>query len=109
MYLNHVSTPAGLSLLQTGESMATWQSHGKDSKSVYADPLVDDTTSWQLSPDSPALKLGFEQIDASDIGPRSGADRQVGATEKTRVAATIRSVLGEATHAELHIKGFLRP
>ena len=75
---------------------------------MYADPLVRDTTSWQLSPASPALKLGFEQIDVTHIGPRVGVDRHVGATGHTRAAASVQATLGDTTYNELHSKGLVR-
>ncbi len=49
-----------------------WRRMGFDTHSVVADPLfVDPTTDdFRLKPDSPALKLGFQPIDQSKIGPR---------------------------------------
>jgi len=57
-------------LLGSGESFAKWQERGFDTHSVIDDPLfvnpkADD---YSLKPGSPALKLGFEPIDASKIG-----------------------------------------
>jgi len=49
-----------------------WKAKGLDRNSVVADPLfVDpDRGDYHLKPDSPALKLGFRQIDISAVGPR---------------------------------------
>jgi hypothetical protein len=55
---------------------AAWQKAGFDKHSVCADPrfrnpLAGDFT---LAPDSPALALGFQPIDMSDVGPRACAE-----------------------------------
>ena len=55
-----------------GTSFAEWQNRVKDEGSVFADPLF---TDWQnrdftLSPESPAIKLGFRPFDASAAGIR---------------------------------------
>jgi len=48
-----------------------WQMAGADMQSVVADPLFVDAAhgDFTLKPDSPALKLGFEQIPLNEIGP----------------------------------------
>lgn len=72
-------------LLTTGTGLATssgfptdctlkqWQKLGMDLDSVVADPKIIDPVAggWQLHPDSPALKLGFKQLDLSMVGPRA--------------------------------------
>jgi len=45
-----------------------WRQSGHDTHSVIADPLFEDTRSFRLRPDSPALKLGFKQIPVEEIG-----------------------------------------
>jgi hypothetical protein len=51
-----------------------WKTKGPflDQQSVVADPLFVDAENgdFRLNPDSPALKLGFEQIDIRNVGPR---------------------------------------
>jgi hypothetical protein len=49
-----------------------WKEQGQDKDSVIADPLfVDpDKGDFRLKPDSPALRLGFQPIDVSKVGPR---------------------------------------
>jgi len=49
-----------------------WKRKGMDSNSLFTDPLFVDSESYdfRLKPDSPALKLGFHQIDLSKAGPR---------------------------------------
>ncbi|MBQ6248406.1 MAG: right-handed parallel beta-helix repeat-containing protein [Kiritimatiellae bacterium] len=49
-----------------------WQARGEDVNSVWADPKFADPAAhdFALSPDSPALKLGFRPIDLSTVGPR---------------------------------------
>jgi hypothetical protein len=41
-------------------------------KSVIADPMFVNPANYdfRLRPDSPALKMGFQQIDLSTVGPR---------------------------------------
>jgi hypothetical protein len=46
-----------------------WKESGLDQNSVIADPLL--SSSFQLSPDSPALKMGFQPIPFEKIGPYS--------------------------------------
>jgi len=49
-----------------------WRSRNHDVHSVVADPLFEDpyNDNFTLKPGSPALKLGFEPIDMSTVGPR---------------------------------------
>jgi hypothetical protein len=56
----------------SGQPFAAWRKRGKDVHSLYADPLFvnADKYDFRLKPDSPALKLGFEPIDMSTVGPR---------------------------------------
>lgn len=55
-----------------GHSFADWKEMGKDVHSVYADPLFEDPEKFdfRLKPGSPALQLGFREIDMSQVGPR---------------------------------------
>lgn len=50
-------------------SLASWQARGFDKDSVVADPMI--ASDWSLLPDSPALKLGFVQLDVEGAGPRA--------------------------------------
>ena len=54
-------------------SLAEWQKMGYDTHSVTADPLFLDPENddFTLSPDSPALRLGFQPIDVTQIGIRT--------------------------------------
>ena len=54
-------------------SLIDWQKMGFDTHSVFADPLFVDPQhdDYRLKPASPALKLGFQPIDTSQIGPRN--------------------------------------
>ena len=49
-----------------------WKELGLDKDSVVADPLfvAPEKGDFTLKPDSPALKLGFQPIDVSQVGPR---------------------------------------
>lgn len=52
---------------------ATWQAEGKDGHSLLADPQFVDADGFDFShlqPSSPALALGFQPIDTSNVGPR---------------------------------------
>jgi len=51
---------------------AQWQGRGMDAGSIIADPLFVDPAKndFHLKPESPALKLGFEPFDLSEVGPR---------------------------------------
>jgi hypothetical protein len=55
-----------------GLSFSAWQETGKDKHSVYADPCFVDPGAYdfRLRDDSPALALGFNPIDVSEVGPR---------------------------------------
>jgi hypothetical protein len=56
-------------------SLAQWQARGYDLHSLVADPCFKDAAGgdFTLAPDSPALALGFQPIDLSDVGPREGS------------------------------------
>jgi parallel beta-helix repeat protein len=55
-----------------GKSFAEWQAEGKDEGSIIADPMFVNVSNFdfRLLPKSPALKLGFQPIDMSTVGPR---------------------------------------
>jgi hypothetical protein len=48
-----------------GGSFNDWKKRGYDNNSIYADPMFIDSEhfDFRLKPESPALKLGFEEID----------------------------------------------
>ncbi len=54
-----------------GLPLAEWRARGQDEHSIIADPLFVNPArfDFRLRPDSPALKMGFRQIDLSDVGP----------------------------------------
>ena len=56
-------------------SRETGKLGGQDKHSVVADPQFTNAAKhdYTLQPGSPALKLRFQQIDLSTIGPRPGA------------------------------------
>ncbi len=62
--------PKGIPSDFAGKSWADWQAAGNDVRSVLADPLFRDPAhgDWTLSPDSPALKLGFQPFDWKEAG-----------------------------------------
>ena len=53
-------------------SWPQWQARGHDLHSLIVDPLFRDPTraDFTIKPGSPALKLGFQPIDVSEVGPR---------------------------------------
>ncbi|MCX7015597.1 MAG: hypothetical protein NTW86_24100, partial [Candidatus Sumerlaeota bacterium] len=52
-----------------------WRKLGQNGHSVIADPLFVDPENYnfELKPDSPAYKIGFQAIDMSTVGPREQA------------------------------------
>ncbi len=65
---------------QSDKTLASWHAMGFDNNSATADPMFVDPKSdnFDLQPESPALKMGFEPIDASKIGPRNREKRERG-------------------------------
>ncbi len=55
-----------------GLSFEQWQAQGMDRHSRIADPffIAPHKDDFRLGPDSPALALGFEPFDATNVGPR---------------------------------------
>jgi parallel beta-helix repeat protein len=55
-----------------GRSFKEWQEAGQDAQSKIADPLFVNPANFdfRLRPGSPALAMGFQQIDLSVVGPR---------------------------------------
>jgi parallel beta-helix repeat protein len=54
------------------KSFSEWQASGQDQGSSIADPLFIDAGNFdfRLRPESPALNMGFHQIDMTTVGPR---------------------------------------
>jgi len=61
---------SGREITFAGKSFAEWRQAGYDTHSVIADPGFADieNRNFALSPDSPAVALGFEPVDASEAG-----------------------------------------
>lgn len=55
-----------------GQSWDEWQKRGKDIHSIFANPLFENAGAFdfRLKPNSPALTLGFQPIDATKVGVR---------------------------------------
>ena len=62
----------GLEVRPAGLSWKEWQATGMDANSLVADPMFvsADNFDFRLKPGSPALKMGFQQIDLSTVGTR---------------------------------------
>ena len=54
------------------QNFADWRTGGHDADSLIADPLFVNAGNFdfRLQPNSPALKLGFQPIDMTTVGPR---------------------------------------
>jgi len=54
-------------------NLGQWQALGQDRKSIVADPLFvnPEKGDFRLKPASPALQMGFEPWDLSEVGPRT--------------------------------------
>jgi len=65
-------------ILAKAYSFEEWQKLGYDLHSIMADPKCRNprTFDFTLAADSPAFKLGFKQIDLSDVGPRPKEKRE---------------------------------
>lgn len=63
-------TDGGDVLFPGDATFAEWQARGQDRNSVIADPKFADPArhDYRLQADSPALQLGFQPIDTSDVG-----------------------------------------
>jgi len=61
---------SGREITFAGKSFAQWQQDGYDTHSVIADPAFADIENrdFNLAPESPAVKLGFEPVDVSAAG-----------------------------------------
>ncbi|MCA9443942.1 MAG: right-handed parallel beta-helix repeat-containing protein [Candidatus Omnitrophica bacterium] len=55
-----------------GQSLEEWRKRGHDKNSIVVDPLFVDIErdDYRLKPDSPAIEIGFNPIDLSQVGPR---------------------------------------
>ncbi len=62
----------GRMVLTNTITMDEWRKLGQDRHSIIADPRFKDLRKFDftLMEDSPALNLGFQPIDSSDVGPR---------------------------------------
>jgi parallel beta-helix repeat protein len=62
----------GRNIRFAGKSFEEWRQGGQDRESLIADPMFVNAANYdfRLAPGSPALKLGFQQIDMSKVGPR---------------------------------------
>jgi hypothetical protein len=56
---------------EVADEWTSWKDLGFDTESIIADPLFVDPRhdDYQLQPDSPAFKIGFQQIPVKQIGP----------------------------------------
>ena len=68
--------PNGKPVDFAGRSFEAWKTAGNDKNSIIADPMFvkPETGDFTLKPDSPALKLGFKQIDVTGFGSSLAED-----------------------------------
>lgn len=68
---------SGVSGLPRREAWAAWLQRGQDEGSILADPQFADPRrhDYRLKPTSPAFKLGFKEIDLSEVGNYDSPDR----------------------------------
>src|ERR1035438_9789153 len=61
-----------------GKTFSEWQAFGQDRDSTIIDPLFVNAGNFdfRLRPESPALKMGFHQIDMTKIGIASWRERE---------------------------------
>jgi len=61
------------SIRYNGFPIDEWHQKGKDLHSVYADPMFVNPEKYDftLKPESPAFKMGFKNIDMTEVGPRN--------------------------------------
>jgi parallel beta-helix repeat protein len=69
----------GGEVLFGARTFSEWQAVGLDKGSIVADPLFTDaeTGNFTLKAGSPALKMGFEPIDVSGVGPHAAARKAI--------------------------------
>jgi parallel beta-helix repeat protein len=66
--------------MRDDQSLAKWQRRGLDTHTKFADPLFVDRENhdYRLKPNSPALAMGFQEIDTGEIGLKKDFPYQVG-------------------------------
>ena len=66
-----------------------WRARGQDGNSLIADPLFVNPArfDFRLRPESPALKMGFREIDVSGVGPLKIAPGRLGGVSGRRAEA----------------------
>ena len=73
LYYNpHFKHIDGITMSEEKMTWKKWNELGHDTHSLYADPLFYDVKNhdFRLKPESPAFKLGFREIDMSEVGVR---------------------------------------
>jgi parallel beta-helix repeat protein len=78
LYFDIRSAPEPQKLKFAGVTFQEWNQRGHDRNSIIADPLfvAPAAHDFTLRNESPALNLGFKQIDLSTVGPRPKPQRQ---------------------------------
>jgi hypothetical protein len=71
------ATAVSLHETEPRDEWHSWQELGGDRHSIIADPkfLAPEKDDYRLAPDSPAFKLGFQQIPVEKIGPYQSDER----------------------------------
>ena len=69
---NATTTTSTKTISFSGVSPEKWRERGHDTHSLIADPLfaAPHSQDFRLRKDSPALHLGFQQLDMRGVGPK---------------------------------------
>jgi hypothetical protein len=78
LYYDARASAGGEALKFSGATLEQWRARGHDVNTVIADPLfaAPDKNDFRMATNSPALKIGFKEIDLSQVGVREKEKRE---------------------------------